>query len=471
MPPKILIVDADPVERLHVEACVRRFGFAAEALAQGAEALARLRAPGAERPDLIILDIDAQGFELLAALDARGFPPPAIVLACGALAQTPGPALDAGAFDVLRKPPDPERLKASIRNALRAARLEDELRRLARRDGSGASLEDFHGASPQMIRALDLAARAARETLPVLVEGEAGVGKETLARAIHAASARRERPFLALRCAAHAPGALEPALFGGPDGDGLLAQARGGTLFLGDVCALPDGAQARLLDVLDAGETRVMAATRRNLIERAKAGRLREDLYFRLAVGPIFLPPLRRRVDEIDGLAAGFCARACVDHGRFPRAISAPALALLRAYGWPGNVGELARAVERAAALARGGELGIEDFPAVAARVEGFLPFAPPLARAADARGAQGSPFLRLLDDDGEARPLAELEEQAIRFALERYHGRMSKMAKALGVGRSTLYRKLKDYGLAGSRGEAEPSPAQGGAPRPDAAA
>ncbi|WP_395665263.1 sigma-54-dependent transcriptional regulator [Methylocella sp.] len=500
MPPKILIVDADPVERLHVEQCVRRFGFSAETLDSGAAALARLRSTREGRIDLVILDLAAQGFETLAALRATGFAPPVVALA--PKGEPPTAALEAGAFDVATRPPSPERLKIALANGLNAALLETEVRRLARHAQEGVSFADFFGAAPEMERALRLAERAARADLPALIEGETGVGKETLARAVHNASERRGRPFVSLRCSGLAPEAIEGLLFGAPDEPrrmGRIGEAQGGTLFLGDVCELPHAAQTRLLRLVAEGElahggrtlrvdVRVVAATRRNLIERVREGRLREDLYYRLAVAPILLPPLRRRLDEIAPLAQGFCVRFSAEHGRFSRGLSAEALNLLQSYDFPGNVRELEAATHRAAALAEGAQIGAADFPAIAARV-GRLPHVPPAepaalsaACAAPADGAfearvpldapQPGPLwpqdpgaLSLLDDQGDMRTLAEIEREAIRFALGHYRGRMSKMARKLGVGRSTLYRKLRDYGLGQGAADEPAAIGEAGAP------
>ncbi len=250
---------------------------------------------------------------------------------------------------------------------------------------------------------------------------------------------------------------------------GKIVEAHGGTLFLEEVGALPLDAQGKLLRVLQEGEfdplgakrpvkvdVRLISATTQNLIELVKQGRLREDLYYRLNVFPIGVPPLRQRPGDIADLARGFCARFAADEGRPTRGVGAEALALLAAYDWPGNVRQLENALFRAVVLAEGDELTVAEFPQIAARVEGFdvrIPAAPVAIKAPRApeiiRVEMRDPnALPLLDETGSVRRLDQIEAETIRFALRHYRGRMSAIARKLGIGRSTLYRKMKDYGL-----------------------
>ena len=281
---------------------------------------------------------------------------------------------------------------------------------------------------------------------------------------------------MTLACAALPGDCIERALFGQDKGadagrPGKFVEAHGGALFLDDIGALPPQAQGRLLRALQHGEVeplgggrpvradvRLIAATADNLIERVRAGRFREDLYYRLAVHPIGLPPLRRRQADIGPLARRFCARFAAAEGKRLRGLSPGALSLLGAYDWPGNVRQLENAVFRAVALAEGDELTVADFPQIAAVVPGFearIPAAPrgPLAPPREVERVMievADPnAVALLDESGDMRKLDELEAEAIRFALTHYRGRMSAMARKLGIGRSTLYRKMKQYGLA----------------------
>jgi DNA-binding NtrC family response regulator len=481
MSPKILIVDDDPVQRQLLEGLIRRFGYAAETAAGGEAALARISAPRVEKIDLMILDLvmpDLDGMGVIGAMRGKACATPVIVQTTKASIEAAPSAMRAGAVDFIVKPAGPERLMAAIKNALRLTALEAEIRRLDRQAGGALSFNDIRS-GPEMERVARLGERAAKAAQPVLLEGEAGVGKRAIAQTIRAASDRRGRPFVAVNCAGLPIDAIDRILFGCDKGaiagerqPGKFVEAHGGALFLGEVGALPLAAQARLLRVLRDGEVdpigakrplrvdvRVIAATTQNLIELVRARRFREDLYYRLHVHPISVPPLRQRRDEIAGLARGFCARFSAQEGKRLRGIAAEALHLLLAYDWPGNVRQLENAVFRAVALAEGDELTVAEFPQIAAQVQGFevrIPAVPAPAFYQPQREAEAAPALfrdanvmALLDEDGDVRRLDQLEAEAIRFALIHYRGRMSAMARKLGIGRSTLYRKMKEYGVA----------------------
>ncbi|PNG25426.1 sigma-54-dependent transcriptional regulator [Methylocella silvestris] len=500
MSPRILIVDDDPIERQLAAEIIRKFGFATETADGGEAALARLKSAGAAPVDLLLLDLtmpDLDGLGVIARLRAEAFTPPIVVQTTSSSVEAASSALCAGALDFVVKPASPERLKAAIGNGLRLAALEAELRRAARQASGHFTFADYFGAGEEIERAIRLADRAAKTAMPVLIEGEEGAGKETMARAIHAASDRRGRPFVTLRCAGLAAADMETLLFGdigagpGAKRPGKIAEAQGGSLYIADVCELSQNLQARLLRLVRDGEidflrgprpvradVRLIASTRRNLIERVKARRFREDLYYRLNVYPIFAPPLRRRRDEIEGLARGFCARFAAEAGKILRGPSVEAVNLLSAYDWPKNIRQLETAMFRAVAFAEGADLTVMDFPQIAAQVGGFDVRIPPLPLAAPEPAAPFGPerpaqdirdpnALALIDSSGDMRRLAELEAEAIRFALGHYRGRMSKMAKKLGIGRSTLYRKMKEYGFADAAPD-EAAVAEGGDLRQD---
>ncbi|WP_026607638.1 sigma-54-dependent transcriptional regulator [Methylocapsa acidiphila] len=485
MSPRILIVDDDPVQRRLLEAMVHRFGYPAELAESGEAALTRLEVASAPAIDLMILDLvmpDLDGMAVLGRLREKRLELPTIVQTAAGSIEAVLSAMRAGAVDFVVKPVGAERLQVSIKNALRLAALEGEVRRLDRRASGAFAFKDLATKSADMERVLRLGERAAKLNMPVLLEGERGVGKEAVARAILAGSDRRGRPFVCVDCGARADDLIEPVLFGHEKGAvagveeksvGKFVEAQGGALFLDEVGELPLGAQARLLRALEDGEidslggrrpikvdVRVIAATSRNLIERVKQGRFREDLYFRLNVFPIGVPPLRQRRDDIPDLARGFCARFAAEEGRKLRGIGAEALALLAAYDWPGNIRQLENALYRAVILAEGDELTVAEFPQIATRVRGFDVRIPPIAAPAMAEPPLAAEIFRveirdpnvlaLLDGAGGLRRLDEIESEAIRFALAHCRGRMSAAARKLGIGRSTLYRKLKDYGLAG---------------------
>jgi DNA-binding NtrC family response regulator len=362
-----------------------------------------------------------------------------------------------------------------------------------------------------MARVVRLGERAAASGIPILIEGESGVGKELVARAIRGDSDRRSKPFVTVNCGAIPETLVESTLFGHERGAftgavdrhvGKFQEAHGGTLFLDEVGELPLDVQVKLLRAIQEGEIepvgarrtvrvdfRLISATNRRLIDMVREGRFREDLYYRLNVLPIFVPPLRDRREDIPALVDHFIRRIAADEGRRKVVgIRPDAMALLTAYGWPGNIRQLENAVFRAVVLCDGTHLTVDDFPQIAAqlghasavrRVEGEDAAARAGAPApADVDGAATIPaqaavtipadgmigvavarsdrtdpapfgFIRSLADDGHVRTLTEVEEAMIRLAIDHYGGRMAEVARRLGIGRSTLYRKLKEYGLA----------------------
>ena len=477
----ILIVDDDPVQRRLLEAMVRRFGYDADVVEGGADALARLNAADAKPVDLLILDLmmpGIDGMKVLAELRERKIGVPAIVQTAHGSIDAVIAAMRAGAIDFVVKPVGAERLSVSIKNALRFDALEDEVRRMNRRVSGSLTFKDVITKSDEMARALRLAERAAKSTIPVLIEGESGVGKELLARAIGGSSDRRGKPFVPVNCGALPENLVESILFGHEKGAftgaterhiGKFVEANGGTLFLDEIGELPLEAQVKLLRALQEGEVdpvggkrsvkvdiRLVSATNQNLIELVKRGQFREDLFYRLNVFPITLPPLRARRIDIPDLARRFSARFAAEEGKKITGITAEALALLSQYEWPGNVRQLENALFRAVVLADGGELTIAEFPQIAAQVDGFEVRVPPLPtvmvpsieREVMRVEVHDPNVLRLLDETGNVRRMEEIEAELIRFALAHYRGQMSEMARKLGIGRSTLYRKMKDFGL-----------------------
>jgi DNA-binding NtrC family response regulator len=354
---------------------------------------------------------------------------------------------------------------------------------------------DIITCSPRMHAVLRTAEKAAASTIPVLIEGESGVGKELVARAIHGSGERRSKPFVAVNCGAIPDNLVESILFGHEKGaftgaterhTGKFVEASGGTLFLDEVGELPMAAQVKLLRAVQEGEVepvgarrpvkvdvRIISATHRNLIEDVKQGRFREDLFYRLHVFPVTIPPLRERAEDVPDLVRHFLARFAVEEGRRIRSVSAEAAALLRAYSWPGNVRQLENAVFRAVVLAEGDEVGAAEFPQIAIQVARAFPagsappdateplfiteapplsgdsFSPPLLSAASGAPVSWHGLLQLIDGEGHVRALDEIEAEAIRFAISHYRGQMSEVARRLRIGRSTLYRKLESLGLA----------------------
>jgi DNA-binding NtrC family response regulator len=327
-----------------------------------------------------------------------------------------------------------------------------------------------------------------------LIEGESGVGKELIARAIQGESDRAGRPFITVNCGAIPENLIESILFGHEKGSftgaidkriGKFQEADGGTLFLDEVGELPLDAQVKLLRALQEGEIdpigskkpvkvnfRLISATNRDMIQQVKDGKFREDLYYRLNVFPIFVPPLRERIEDVPELARHFAARFAAEEGKRLATISDQAMRLLQAYTWPGNVRQLENAVFRAIVLADGAELTVSEFPQIAAHVEGFEAGIPPAPTTVQKRPAYTGPALlgaektvphtvemkspasgsslgiQAVAEDGEIRSLEAIEADMIRLALGRYRGHMTEVAKRLNIGRSTLYRKMQEYGL-----------------------
>jgi DNA-binding NtrC family response regulator len=488
MPARILIADDDPIQQRLLESHCNRFGFEVETAADGEAVLARLKSRNAPKIDLLILDLMMPGLDglgLLGRLKSAGETLPVIVETTQGAIDSGVFAIRAGAADFLVKPAGAERLQVSIKNALHAARLAEDMRFSHRRASGHLTLGDLIAESPAAVRALRQAEKVAKSNVPVLLEGEAGTSRQTFARAVHGASSRRGGTFVTANCAALGRETAEAILFGSESAEsgknpGKFVEAHGGTLFLGQICELPLHAQEKLLRALSEGmvrpqgarrpiktDVRLITSTSRNLIELVKLGLFREDLFYRLNVFPIAVPALRARREDIAGLALRFCTRFAAEEGKRLRGLCAEALALLWAYDWPGNIRQLENAVFRAVVLADGDELTVADFPQIAARVKGFDVRIPPAPVSLPRQASPAKEFVRvelrdpnvlpLLDSCGNARPLDQLEAEAIKFALAHYRGQMSSVARKLGIGRSTLYRKLKQHGLE-EHLEAEPA-------------
>ncbi|MEO8758245.1 MAG: sigma-54 dependent transcriptional regulator [Devosia sp.] len=484
---RVLIVDDDPVQLRLTAEVARRAGFAPVTATGGDEALKLLRTDpglGAVILDLVMPDRDGMG--VMDAMQRDGIAVPVIVQTAHSSLETVVSAMRNGAADYFVKPVAPERLIVSLRNVMKLGELETIVRTDRNRRAGTLGLADIVTKSPAMHRVLTLVQKAAKSPIPVLIEGETGTGKELLARVIQGMSDRATKPFVTVNCGAIPANLVESTLFGHKKGaftgavadhTGKFAEAHGGTIFLDEIGELPLDAQTKLLRALQEGEiepvgssrvervnVRVISATNRRLLGLAQTGEFREDLYYRLNVFPVYLPPLRDRTDDIELLSTHLIARFAAEAGKRIAGLSGPALNLLRGYNWPGNIRQLENVLYRAIVLSDGGYLEIADFPQIVAQAHGreetlkltaamALPSAPVHIDAARPRREvetrEGTPD-RFLDASGEVRPLETLERELIEFALKRYGGRMSKVARSLGIGRSTLYRKLREYGLEG---------------------
>lgn len=479
----ILIVDDDPVQRRLLQAAVTKFGYAAALAESGDAGLAALEAaPGGVAA--VVLDLAMPGLDgigVLKAMRERGIDIPVIVQTAQGGIDTVVSAMRNGAFDFVVKPASPERLRTAIANALKVEALEADARR-AQRKGGVVTFKDIVTKSPAMDRVIRLAQKAAASNIPILIEGESGVGKELVARAIQGSGERRSKPFVTVNCGAIPDNLVESILFGHEKGSftgatekhtGKFVEAHSGTLFLDEIGDLPLDVQVKLLRAVQDGEVdpvggkstvkvdiRLISATHRDLLQQVKDGAFREDLFYRLNVYPIVVPPLRDRRADVPHLVRHFMARVTSGKGGAARinAISESALAMLQAYDWPGNIRQLENAVFRASVLCDGDVLTEEEFPQIRAQVEGSVdldrretetaaeavlpenPASPPAARSFG--------ILKALDERGNVRTLADVELEMIKLAIEHYRGQMSEVARRLGIGRSTLYRKLKEYGI-----------------------
>ncbi|MFZ4121670.1 MAG: sigma-54-dependent transcriptional regulator [Caulobacterales bacterium] len=499
----ILIVDDDPAQRRLLQASVERNGFATRTAEDGRAAVASVEKH--DDIDLVLMDLVMPGMTGQEALtELRRLRPdlPSIVLTATGGIDTVVKAMQAGAVDFFVKPAAPERILVSIRNALEMNNLKVEVTRLKKKATGTLGFDDMVAAAPAMGPVIRVGKRAAASNIPVLILGESGVGKELLARAIQGASERAGRPFVTVNCGAIPENLVESILFGHVKGSftgasdnhaGKFVEANTGTLFLDEVGELPLDMQVKLLRVLQEGEVdpvgskrpvkvdvRIISATNKDLVKLVAEGRFREDLFYRLNVFPIEAPPLRERREDIPALVARFITRFNAEEGRSVRAASRETMAMLLAFDWPGNVRQLENAVFRAVILCEGAELQPEDFPQISglralanpapandARdlalpapandhvAQSFaIPIEPGILRAAAA--AEPPAPVRVFDAEGHLRALEAVEKDLIEFALEHYSGHMSEIARRLGIGRSTLYRKLREFGLDETRFAAE---------------
>jgi DNA-binding NtrC family response regulator len=480
----ILIVDDDPTQRRLMRAVCEKAGFPVLQADSGEVALALLKSPEGAETSLVMLDLRMPGLggmETLKRVKSFREDLPVIVLTAHGGVDTVVQAMQNGATDFFVKPASPERVVVSINNALNISVLKDEVSRLKRKHEGSMAFKDLVGESAAMRNVMRLGERAAASNIPILISGESGVGKEMIARAIQGSSERARRPFVVVNCGAIPENLVESILFGHERGSftgavgkhmGKFQEADTGTIFLDEVGELPVDMQVKLLRVLQEGEVdpigakrpvkvdvRVISATNRDLAEEVKTGRFREDLYYRLNVFPIVAPPLRDRPEDIPALIDHFIQRYNAEERRDVRGVQHEVLEVLMRQPWPGNVRQLENAIFRAVVLAEGAYLAPSDFPFLAAEFEtAGVDVGPPLLEPAPANvrklevvnstGSEIERGLRIYDREGHLRTLEEIERDLIELAIATYDGRMSEVARRLGMGRSTLYRKIRDHGL-----------------------
>jgi len=486
----ILIADDDAVQRRLVENMVQRCGYETLVVDSGDAAIALLTAPDAKAVDAVVLDLVMPGLDgmgVLAKIREAGLNIPVIVQTAHGGIDNVVSAMRAGAQDFVVKPVGFERLQVSLRNALNASALKGELQRIRHSREGRLTFSDIITRSEAMAGVLRTAQKAASSTIPVLIEGESGVGKELFARAIHGSSERKAKPFVAVNCGAIPDNLVESILFGHEKGaftgaterhQGKFVEAHGGTLFLDEVGELPLATQVKLLRALQEGtveavggrkpvkvDVRIISATNRKLLDLVKASQFREDLFYRLHVLPLTIPALRQRREDIPHLLRHFLARFCAEENRNIAGISGEAMAHLAQLDWPGNIRQLENTVYRAVVMSEGDQLGLADFPQATAHavpdgtsLQGeplvVSPSTAPAMNSGNEIPAASLPTaggLSMLNASGDVRPLEDLENEIIRFAISHYRGQMSEVARRLKIGRSTLYRKL-DEAAAGTR-------------------
>ena len=465
----LLLIDDEPAQSRLIEAIAARAGWRVIRAADLDQAMEVLEGPGARSIDVVLIDQwspDSSGAELVRALRASFAHLPVMILTAQNSSEKAVEAMRAGATDFLIKPIAPDRLLTALETLRDTANPKGELRPLSEKISYALAFDEIVGSAPEFRAALAIAAKAARARVPVLIEGESGTGKEVIAQAIHSASPRGKRPMFVVNCGAIPTNLIESELFGHEKGAftgaferqvGRFAHAEGSTMFLDEVGELPLDAQVKLLRVLQSGEiqplgsrhashvdVRVIAATNRNLAEDIAEGRFREDLYYRLNVVPVSIPPLRNRTGDIPALARHLLTRIGQQPGMRRISITDEAIQLLSSFSWPGNVRQLHNALFRAAILCEGDTLTATDFPHIA--VEASHQAATPRVLGAVANTAGGG--ITLFEANGHLRSLNDIEADVIRLAIGHYRGRMSEVARRLGIGRSTLYRKLAELGI-----------------------
>ncbi|MCJ9705682.1 MULTISPECIES: sigma-54 dependent transcriptional regulator [unclassified Bradyrhizobium] len=492
MAASILIADDDAVARRLVENMVQKCGYETVVVDSGDAAIAALTAPDAAAIDAVILDLVMPGLDgmgVLAKIREVGLSVPVIVQTAHGGIDNVISAMRAGAADFVVKPVGVERLQVSLRNALNASALKGELQRIRHSREGRLTFSDIITRSEAMAGVMRAAQKAANSAIPVLIEGESGVGKELFARAIHGSGERKARPFVAVNCGAIPDNLVESILFGHEKGAftgaterhmGKFVEAHGGTLFLDEVSELPLTAQVKLLRALQEGaveavggrkpvkvDVRIVSATNRRLLERVKQGHFREDLFYRLHVLPLTIPSLRARREDIPHLLRHFLARFAAEENRQITGISGEAMAHLAQLDWPGNIRQLENAVYRAVVMSEGDQLGLGDFPLLASQPHPGteIPTAPlmlePAATPSVVSGNEipiaplpATGTLAMLTPTGDVRALEDMENEIIRFAISHYRGQMSEVARRLKIGRSTLYRKLDEAGVPGHGGK-----------------
>lgn len=459
----MMLIDDEPAQQRLVSALASRSGWRTIHATSAEMAIAMLGTRDGMMLDTIVIDQAMPGhdcIELISEIRVRRPALPILVLTALNSTTLAIEAMRAGATDFILKPVAPDRLVSALEATTSPNIPKGELRPLTEKDVAPLGFGEIVGSDPAFRSALAIAAKAARARIPVLIEGESGVGKDMVAGAIHLSSVREKRPFIRVNCAAISSNLIESELFGHERGafagaftrhDGKLLEADGGTLMLDEIDALPLDLHLKLLRTIETGEVhpigargfrevdvRVIAATNRNLLDDIMAMRFREDLYYRLAAVHVILPPLRERIADLPALARHLLTRMARHQGIRGLGITDDALALLAEYSWPANIRQLQSSLLRAAISCNRDALTASDFSEIAAHAK-----TPTLGRR-----LVNEAGVSLYQPNGHMRSLEEIEADVIRLAIGHYRGRMTEVARRLNIGRSTLYRKLAELGI-----------------------
>lgn len=474
----VLIVDDDPTQRRLLQAVVEKSGFSVLQAGDGDTAIEMVLGADSASVDVILLDLimpGTDGMDVLTTFAKKRPEMPVIVLTAKGSIEAVVTAMKTGARDFVVKPAAPERIVVSIRNALEMKTLSREVTRLKKQSTGGLTFDDLIGSSAVMRPVVAMGERGAKASIPILITGESGVGKEVIARAIQGASDRSDKPFISVNCGAIPETLVESILFGHEKGSftganakhlGKFQEAHTGTLFLDEVGELPLDMQVKLLRVLQEGEVdpigskrptsvnvRIVSATNLDLAACVANGTFREDLYYRLNVFPIAVPPLRERSEDIPALTEHFIARFNAQEKMNVSGATSETLKMLATHEWKGNVRQLENMIFRAMILSDGNHLKPSDFP----QISGLMPMMAqiiddgdrnPLDSLVPANESDDTINVSVLDREGHLRTLEDIERDLIAFAIETYHGHMSEVARRLGIGRSTLYRKVREHAL-----------------------
>jgi len=461
----LMLIDDEPAQSRLITALASREGWRTLVVGDSETAIATLGTRQGMQLSAIILDQWVPGDDactLIAELKSRRPALPILMLTTSASPLLAVEAMRAGATDYLVKPVAPDRLMQALRNATTRETPKDELTPLSEKMPANLDFDSMIGTAPPFRDALAKAAKAARGHSPVLIEGESGTGKEMLIRAMHAASPRAKAAFRTINVGGVPASSIESMLFGHEKGAfpgafdrqvGVLQNCDGGTLVLDEIDRLPIDLQERLAEALTSNrvrpigaghsfkvDVRIIAASNLPLTDLVATGNFRKDLLLAIAGTRLVLPPLRERASDIAALTRFFLARIGEQPGLRELGITDPALKLLAAFDWPGNVRQLQAVLFRAAVFCDGDALTASDFPQLS-EIVGEFETVTDLATQ-DGMGVQ------LYTTDGNLRPLEDIEADVIRLAIGHYRGRMTEVARRLGIGRSTLYRKLSDLGI-----------------------